>query len=126
MLPDVFTPNSSPLQAMNLMVLFGLNPSLISNLTASKQVINPPPSSLAPVCGPTSQESMCPPSKIICSGYVDPTISPTTLLEFVLGKNWASIYKFTIIFCPLFCILSNIAASSTDIAAAGILGYLGS
>jgi len=42
-------PDYSPLHAMNLNVLLGRKPFLNNNLNASKTVINPPPSSLAPV-----------------------------------------------------------------------------
>jgi len=50
---------------MNLMVLLGLNPSLFNILKASKTVMNPPPSSLAPVCDPVSQVSIWPPARTI-------------------------------------------------------------
>lgn len=63
--PLLGLPNSYPLQAINLKVLLGLKPFLSKSLNASKTVINPPPSSLAPVCDPVSHESICPPAKII-------------------------------------------------------------
>jgi hypothetical protein len=72
---------------MNLKVLLGLNPSLLSILKASKTVMNPPPSSFAPVCDPVSQVSMCPPARIISLGLYAPTISKTKLAEFVFGTN---------------------------------------
>jgi len=78
-------PNSSPLQAINRIVLFGRNPKLIRTLTASKTVIKPPPSSFAPVYDPVSQESMCPPAKIIYSGYYEPKKSPKRFEEFYPG-----------------------------------------
>lgn len=47
--PPFVPPYSSPDQAMNLRVLLGFNPKEWIALKASKQVITPPPSSLAPV-----------------------------------------------------------------------------
>ena len=47
--PEFSPPYSSPDQPINLKVLLGYNPKILIALNASKQVINPPPSSLAPV-----------------------------------------------------------------------------
>jgi len=58
-----------------------------NTLRASKHVIKPPPSSLAPVYEPVSQESICPPKSIISSGNSDPLISAITLEEFYPGTN---------------------------------------
>jgi len=65
MAPVLFPPHSYPLQAINLSVLFGLKPFFKRSLNASKTVMNPPPSSLAPVCDPVSQVSIWPPAIII-------------------------------------------------------------
>jgi len=54
---------------------------------ASKHVMIPPPSSLAPVYGPVSQVSTCPPNNIISSGNYDPFISAIKLLEFAPGTS---------------------------------------
>lgn len=118
--PSTGLPDSSPLQAMNLNVLLGLYPFLSNNLKASKTEINPPPSSLAPVCDPVSQVSICPPARIIWSGYVLPIISKIRLLELEFGTYLFLRTRWTFIVSPLFCILANISASSTVIAAHGI------
>ena len=61
--PSLSLPDYYPLQAINLKVLLGLKFNFLSILNASKTVINPPPSSLAPVCDPVSHVSIWPPAK---------------------------------------------------------------
>lgn len=68
-----------------------------------------------------SQLSICPPNKTISSGYSDPVISAITLDDVQSSTYSLSIFKWTTIFYPLSLILKNILASSTEIAAAGIL-----
>ena len=82
--------------------------------------MKPPPSSLAPVCEPVSQVSICPPASTIWLGSSDPGISNTKLDELQFCTNLLYNVNLTLIGWPLFCILWNISASSTVIAAHGI------
>lgn len=119
--PSIMLPDYSPLHAMNLNVLLGRKPFLNNNLNASKTVINPPPSSLAPVCDPVSQVSICPPARTIWFfKFVSvPVISNTKFDEF---RSFHSLFnsKVILIYWFLYCIRANISASSTVIAAQGI------
>jgi hypothetical protein len=49
--------------------------------------MKPPPSSFEPVYDPVSHESLCPPARIIPSGYWEPIKSAITLEEFYPGTN---------------------------------------